>query len=99
MSNTHRILLLLAFAFSMSALFGQRTYTLHGVVLDSASHSRVAFVNVGLFTADSTRTMAGAAVTDQNGRFTIADAPAGDYLLKLSLIGYDVRKAAGKIVY
>ncbi|MBQ6071536.1 MAG: outer membrane beta-barrel protein [Bacteroidales bacterium] len=91
MSNTHRILLLLAFAFSMSALFGQRTYTLHGVVLDSASHSRVAFVNVGLFTADSTRTMAGAAVTDQNGRFTIADAPAGDYLLKLSLIGYDVR--------
>lgn len=91
MSKIHRILFLLAFVFSVSALFGQRIYTLHGVVLDSASRSRVAFVNVGLFPADSSNTMLGAAITDQNGRFTLADAPAGEYLLKLSLIGYDVR--------
>lgn len=61
-------------------------------MVDSASRAKIPFVNIGVM--DTTQKMVGMGMSDNNGRFTITDIPAGHYLLKCSLLGYDMRTVA-----
>lgn len=61
--------------------------TLSGAVRDGKDKAPLAYVNVVLLRAADSSFMAGT-VTGDDGRFTIADAPGGTYLLKASFLGY-----------
>lgn len=77
------ILLLL----SATAAMAQR-YTLSGRVADSTSGEPLAFVNVALSRVGDTLFVRGA-TTGDDGRFTIDDVDADEYLMVLSMVGYE----------
>ena len=86
-----RIILFSAFLmFTTGALFAQNRCTITGVMADSLSKEKIFYATIGLQTADSTARMVGSTFTDANGKFTLADVPAGDYNLKAMLVGYDL---------
>ncbi len=58
-----------------------------GVLQDSTTGEPVAYVNLAaLYASDST--MAKATITDINGSFELKDLPQGDFLLRVTAIGY-----------
>lgn len=61
--------------------------TLSGAVRDGKDKAPLAYVNVVLLRAADSSFITGT-VTGDDGRFTLADAPGGTYLLKASFLGY-----------
>jgi hypothetical protein len=57
-----------------------------GIVKDSRQNGGIGFINVALWTADST--LVGGTATDDGGRFAIAQIAPGDYRLAVSGVGY-----------
>ena len=64
--------------------------TVKGTLVDSLNKDKLFYVSVGIVTPDTTMQLIGAAFTEADGTFTITDVPAGSYLLKASLVGYDM---------
>lgn len=58
-----------------------------GVLKDSVSQSPVAFANIGLMRLADSVLLKGAS-SDENGKFTFNGVKSGDYLLRVSCIGY-----------
>lgn len=83
-----RISFLLIFTLISSVLMAQST--VKGTLVDSLNKDKLFYVSVGIVTPDTTMQLIGAAFTEADGTFTITDVPAGSYLLKASLVGYDM---------
>jgi len=62
-------------------------YQLYGTVKDRADNAPIAFATVALLRSDSTAITA--AMTGEEGTFIIPNVAASDYLLQVSLIGYE----------
>ena len=73
-----------------STLCAQSRYTVTGTMIDSLSHEEVRYVTLGLVTADSTARTVAHTVSDTKGIFSFQGIPEGNYLLKGSLVGYDL---------
>lgn len=63
------------------------TFKVVGELRDSTSGEFLAFVNVAVLEAADSSFLKGAA-TNLDGYFEVSDIPAGDYLLRVSAIGY-----------
>ena len=61
--------------------------TVKGKVLDKSNDEALGFVNVAVSPKGS-KTIAGGATTDLDGKFLIKDLPYGSYTLTLSFVGY-----------
>ena len=83
-----RFFFLLIFTLISSELLAQAT--VKGVLVDSLNQDKLFYVSVGIVTPDTLMRVVGAAFTEADGSFTISDVPAGNYLLKASLVGYDM---------
>lgn len=58
-----------------------------GTVLDKATSGPLDFATVVLLNPETGAPLPGGTVTDDKGRFIIPDAPAGKYILRISLMG------------
>ena len=87
MARLHSFLLSLCLL-AISSLSAQTT--IKGVLVDSLNKDKLFYVSVGIVTPDTLMRVVGAAFTEANGSFVITDVPAGSYLLKASLVGYDM---------
>ena len=83
-----RFFLLSLFLLTFCGLSAQTT--VKGVLVDSLNKDKLFYVSVGIVTPDTLMRVVGAAFTEADGSFTITDVPAGTYLLKASLVGYDM---------
>ena len=83
-----RFFFLLILTLISSELLAQAT--VKGMLVDSLNKDKLFYVSVGLVTPDTLMRVVGAAFTEADGSFAISDVPAGSYLLKASLVGYDI---------
>lgn len=67
--------------------FGQKTGSITGKVLDSENNI-VEFVNVFLTSANDSSTIVNGTVTNNTGRFVLANVPFGNYLIQFQFIGF-----------
>ncbi|MFZ4632576.1 MAG: TonB-dependent receptor domain-containing protein [Saprospiraceae bacterium] len=65
----------------------QTSVTISGAVKEQGTQSAMAFVSVVLKTERDSAFVAGV-ITDENGRFSIANQKPGSYLLEVSFMGY-----------
>lgn len=75
---------------SLTTAFAQNKYALSGTMIDSLSHEKIFYATIGLLTPDSNARVVANTFSGADGRFTLADISAGDYVLKVSLVGYDM---------
>ena len=68
----------------------QGNYKIVGTMVDSLSHEKIFYATIGLVTADSTARVVDNTFSGTNGQFEFANVPVGNYLLKASLVGYDL---------
>ena len=68
----------------------QGNYKIVGTMVDSLSHEKIFYATIGLVTADSTARVVDNTFSGANGQFEFANVPVGNYLLKASLVGYDL---------
>ena len=80
-----RILTLMALSL-LTAISIQAQRTVSGRVLDKEANEAVIQATVALLRTDST--LAANAVTNQNGRFTVTAPRNGQYLLRITYVGY-----------
>lgn len=66
----------------------QQTFMVRGALQDSRTSEALALVNVALCRPSDTLFMRGG-TTDFDGKFTINDVAAGDYLMMISYVGYE----------
>lgn len=87
-----RLPLSLAFLLFCTALFAQATsVTLSGIVRDKKDKAALQFVNIVLKTEKDSVFVTGT-VTDEEGRFALADVIPGNYVLEVSFVGYTSKK-------
>jgi len=79
------------FLISLSAtLFSQDLATVSGMVIDRQTNTALPFATVSLLTrADSS--LAGGAITKDDGRFTLTGIAKGNYVLSFSFVGYETQ--------
>ncbi len=65
-------------------------YTITGTMVDSLNNSKIFYATIGLMTTDSNARMVANAYSENNGKFSLSDVPAGEYLLKANLVGYEM---------
>ena len=82
--------LILLSLLSLTTAFAQNKYTLSGTMTDSLSHEKIFYATIGLLTSDSNARVVANTFSGADGRFTLTDITAGDYVLKVSLVGYDM---------
>lgn len=82
--------LILLSLLSLTTAFAQNKYTLSGTMTDSLSHEKIFYATIGLLTSDSNARVVANTFSGVDGRFTLTDITAGDYVLKVSLVGYDM---------
>lgn len=75
--------------FSIPALSAQEKATISGTILDAVTDDPLPYVNVLLYQQDSSTLVTGN-VTDNKGYFLLRGIDAGQYVLKLSYVGYRV---------
>ncbi len=63
-------------------------YTVKGVITDRKSGEKIPFVNAALYRQSDTLFMRGA-TTDMGGRFEIKDVAPGQYLMMVTMVGYE----------
>lgn len=85
--------LLLALVCCCLAAFvsAQNKASLSGLLKDESDQSLLPFVNVVLLAAKDSSFISGT-VTGDDGRFTLADVSSGNYLLKITYLGYREKK-------
>ena len=72
---------------TLTGAFAQKKTKLTGRVFDSESGEALTHSTVQLLHADTTRLVTGA-ISNTSGFFTMKDVPAGNYVVKISYIGY-----------
>lgn len=83
-----RFLLLFAIAIlTFANAAAQKKTTVTGRVLDSESAEALSYATVQILKADTTSMIAGGA-TNLNGYYNVKNVPAGQYVMKVSYIGY-----------
>ena len=80
------LLILLALA-TLSSAFAQKKTKLTGRVFDSESGEALTHSTVQLLKPDTVGLVSGA-ISNTNGFFTMKDIPVGNYVMKISYIGY-----------
>lgn len=70
--------------------FAQKNYSVTGTLTDSVKHKNIFYATVAIVSADTNAEVLGYTFSDATGKFTIEKVPAGDYQLKVSIIGYDL---------
>lgn len=63
-------------------------FNIRGTVADETTHESIPFANITLLNAHDSALLCGC-ITDENGHFELSTASMGDYLLKISMVGYD----------
>lgn len=79
-----KILLTLTFIFVSFSLFAA---DIHGYVLNAETKQPMEFVTVSIVKKDTQKSIGGA-LTNDRGNFNILSVPAGDYLLRITFVGY-----------
>ena len=82
---TKRLFTLSLMMFAVLTIMAQGT--VKGKVLDKSNDEALGFVNVAVSPKGS-KTIAGGATTDLDGKFTIKNLKNGEYTLTLSFVGY-----------
>jgi hypothetical protein len=77
----------LIFLFCSFSVWGQKTITLTGTLLDKADQQTIVAANVELLSAKDSAFVAGI-VSDHYGFFSIKKLTKGNYVLKISYLGY-----------
>jgi len=86
MKNLKSILVLFVFMGSQ-LIYGQKGQSIEGQIIDKENQNPVAFANVALYNQNDSSLVKGA-VSDDKGRFSIADINPSKYYLKVSYVGY-----------
>ncbi len=81
-----RLLLLLVLGWCSLTTNAQHRVTLSGLVREKAASAPLPFVNVSLQYVDGK--IFAATITDEKGRFSIADVTSGNYVLEYRMIGF-----------
>jgi len=91
--------IVLCFFLSISTLFvnAQNKGKITGKVTDAATKQVIDYATVSLFKQGAAAPFNGV-VTDEKGNFTIANLPAGDYLVKVDFIGYQQKIIAHAVI-
>ncbi|MDR1792686.1 MAG: TonB-dependent receptor [Bacteroidales bacterium] len=84
--NTQRKIVIALFALFCANSMAQN-YTITGVVCDSASNEKLFYATVGLLKAEDSTSVSGVS-TNEKGEFTLSNIAAGNYLFKISYVGY-----------
>lgn len=79
--------IILCLAFSIASLYGQNC-SVSGHVSDQISHNSIFYATVTILTTDSDHTVISGDYTDNKGNFKVANLSTGQYLLRISLVGY-----------
>ena len=83
-------LIILLFCIAISAVTAQTRHTVSGFSVDSLNREKIFYATIGLLTPDSNAVVVGNTFSDATGKFVLEDIPSGDYVLKVSLVGYDL---------
>lgn len=89
------ILLLPLFLLSVRTIGQNRSSasgSVQGTLIDQESRQPVGFANIILFQAADSSAIAGGAMTDEQGKFVVVQVPVGNYIPKVSLVGYASRR-------
>lgn len=78
------------FTILIGAVSAQNTYTITGSVADSLNHEKIFYATLGLVVPDSTGRVIGTSFSDNKGNFVFTGISEGRYILKASLVGYDM---------
>lgn len=62
-------------------------YKVNGTLIDSSNRTPMSYVNVALLNGKDS-SFAKATTTDENGKFTLSNLPAGQYIFRATFIGY-----------
>ena len=84
------ITLFFVFFFACFSFLQAQKYTLSGRVIDSLSQEKLFYANVVIADKDSTVNNIAHATTEINGKFKIKKIPKGEFILKISYVGYGV---------
>ncbi|MDR0799460.1 MAG: outer membrane beta-barrel protein [Dysgonamonadaceae bacterium] len=79
--------LFLFFFFCTASLFGQKTNTLTGILLDKADNEPIIAASVELLTAKDSAFVAGD-ISDSRGSFSFKKPSQGRYVIKVTYLGY-----------
>ncbi len=90
LKKSSKLITFLALSLIINTLSSQQ-YNIHGVVCDSVSKQKIFYATVGLTTRDSTLKTVGYTYTESTGRFVMENIPAGEYYLKVMIVGYEMR--------
>jgi len=74
--------------FSCGVLWAQDQAKLSGVVVDSVNNQPIDFASVTLLNEQNNQAVKGGQ-TDEQGKFTFHEIPAGTYILRASFVGYN----------
>ncbi len=73
-----------------TTVFAQNRYVVSGVLKDSVKQDKIFYATVALLTADSTEQLVTAVYSDAAGKFALEDVTPGKYVLKATLVGYNI---------
>ena len=62
-----------------------------GFVIDSVTQNKVEFVNIALYKKENLKQPVDGSMSDEQGKFTIKGLADGDYVLKITFIGYETK--------
>jgi outer membrane receptor protein involved in Fe transport len=66
--------------------------TIRGKLLDQNTRQPVGYANIILVPVNDTSRIAGGAMTNEQGNFTIEQVPTGQFIAKVSLVGYAAKR-------
>ena len=85
------ILLFFFFILSISISFSQTNFvTVSGIIKNKIDKSALPYVNVVLKTGENNGFVTGT-VTNEEGRFSLSNIKPGNYILEISLVGYNTK--------
>lgn len=82
-----KVMLIAIGTLSSNAIYAQEKQSIAGKLIEEKSSQAVPFATVALFNASDLK-IAGGTMSDENGVFSISPVVSGDYILKVSNIGY-----------
>ncbi|MBR4135330.1 MAG: outer membrane beta-barrel protein [Bacteroidales bacterium] len=85
-----RLFTLLVSLLTLAHTLTAQHYKVQGVVCDTANGQKIFYATVGLTTQDTNLRNVAVTYSETNGRFLLEDIPAGDYFLKVMLVGYEM---------
>ena len=92
MKTYKKIFLLIVFTISLlSNTYAQNSVTISGIIKDKTSHLSLPFVNIVLKTEKDSVFVNGT-VSNEEGRFSLINIKAGNYILEASFVGYSIKR-------